>query len=77
MHKTLSLGYMRAETEDCKNNAAKNGGYTPGVDVTGIKVQIKIQIQIVCTSKIQIQIKICTLLTCIFLKLHNRECKFA
>ncbi len=34
MHKKLSLGYTRAETEDCKKKlfflAAKNGGYTPG-----------------------------------------------
>ncbi len=32
MHKTLSLGYTRSETEDCKEKiffAAKNGGYTP------------------------------------------------
>ncbi len=33
MHKTLSLGYTCAETEDCKKKiflAAKNGGHTPG-----------------------------------------------
>ncbi len=36
MHKTLSLGYTRPETEDCKKKLfdrfekSKMGGYTPG-----------------------------------------------
>ncbi len=41
MHKTLSLGYTRSETEDCKKKiffAAKNGGYTPGGYASGITV---------------------------------------
>ncbi len=39
MHKTLSLGYTRAETEDCDkffSFADKNVGYTPGGYTSGI-----------------------------------------
>ncbi len=43
MHKTLSLGYTRAETEDCKKNlfyfaSQKRGLYTRGLYTSGITV---------------------------------------